>query len=357
MRVELHWREEDGVRLPMACWRPGPGYRMIASSVLGGGIGPRNWVLNAQVRGGYDRMDPAAHLIGLAAGLRLDGPGVGMLTAAQVTDLVQRADEDVTAIATTGLRVPTWAAAPADAADPELKPVHVPRTINIVVEVPVPLTDAALVNAVVTVTEAKTQAVLEAGFAGTGTASDAVCVACRDNSKMRAEEFAGPRSSWGARIGRAVYAAVLDGATAYKATLLAADGPSAGRFTQPQLHPAGNRIELERDGAVHRGLGSGEVHAAAHPAVPRIAHRQGNAAKTLVSFDKMLAFAHHSWLAGSQSQRDAVYSLGGHPPVRAVLKAQLVDFPDHPRIPVPPQHDRVRVGNGHQHSGAPGQPG
>jgi adenosylcobinamide amidohydrolase len=219
MRVEVHWREEDGVRLPMACWRPGPGYRMIASSVLGGGIGPREWVLNAQVSGGYDRMDPVAHLTGLAAGLGLTGPGVGLLTAAQVTDLVQRSDQDVAATVTTGLRVPTWAAAAAGVADPELKPVHVPRTINIIVEVPVPLGDAALVNAIITATEAKTQAVLEAGFAGTGTASDAVCVACPDNSKKRAEEFAGPRSRYGARIARAVYAAVLDGATAYRATL------------------------------------------------------------------------------------------------------------------------------------------
>ncbi|HEY1624460.1 MAG TPA: adenosylcobinamide amidohydrolase [Streptosporangiaceae bacterium] len=222
MRVDLHWRQEDGVQLAMACWHPGPGYRMIASSVLGGGTGPREWVLNAQVRGGYDRMDPAQHLAELAAGLGLTGPGVGMLTAAQVTELVQRRDADVEATVTTGLRVPTWAAAPADAEDPELRPVHVPRTINIIVEVPVPLTDAALVNAVMTATEAKTQAVLEAGFRGTGTASDAICVACGDpddNSKKQVEEFAGPRSRYGARIARAVHAAVLDGARAYKALL------------------------------------------------------------------------------------------------------------------------------------------
>jgi adenosylcobinamide amidohydrolase len=219
MRVELHWRDEDGIRLPMACWRPGPGYRMIASSVLGGGIGPRDWVLNAQVRGGYARMDPAAHLAGLAESLGLTGAGAGMLTAAQVTDLVQRSADDVDVTVTTGLRVPTWAAAPAGAEDPELKPMidpaRLPGTINILVEVPVPLTDAALVNAVITATEAKTQAVLEAGFAGTGTASDAVCIAARVCGE-RAEEFAGPRSRYGARIARAVYAAVLDGARAYQ---------------------------------------------------------------------------------------------------------------------------------------------
>ena len=170
MRLELHWRSEDGIRLPMALWRPGPGYQMISSSIVGGGLGPREWVLNAQVAGGYDRIDPVAHLADLAAGLGLSGPGIGLLTAAQVTAVVQRDDEGAHVAATVGLRVPTWAAAPPGSADPELAPVRRPGTINIVVSVPVPLSDAAFVNAVVTATEAKTQAVLDAGFACTGTA-------------------------------------------------------------------------------------------------------------------------------------------------------------------------------------------
>jgi adenosylcobinamide amidohydrolase len=186
---------------------------MISSGVLGGGIGSREWVLNAQVPGRYARTDPARHLMELAGLLGLAGPGVGMLTAAQVTGLVTRSDEGAEASATTGLRVPTWAAAPGGAADPELAP----GTINIIVTVPVPLTDAALVNAVITTTEAKTQALLDAGFPGTGTATDAVCVAAPASPGGAGEDFAGPRSAWGARIARAVHAAVLAGATAYRA--------------------------------------------------------------------------------------------------------------------------------------------
>src|SRR5580658_2015217 len=78
MELELHWRSEDGLRLPMALWRPGPGYQMISSGIVGGGLGPREWVLNAQVAGGYDRTDPVVHLADLAAGLGLSGPGVGL---------------------------------------------------------------------------------------------------------------------------------------------------------------------------------------------------------------------------------------------------------------------------------------
>jgi adenosylcobinamide amidohydrolase len=210
MRLDLTWRAEDGLDLPMALWRPGPGYRMISTGVLGGGLGPREWVLNAQVPGGYARTDPAEHLRELARGLHLTGPGIGLLTAAHVADLVQRQDERVHAAATVGLRVPTWAAAPPEGAGPELA-----GTINVIVALPVPLTDAAFVNAVITATEAKAQAVWEAGFAGTGTATDAVCVAAPTDTRTTEVEFTGPRSVWGARIARAVHAAVRDGAARY----------------------------------------------------------------------------------------------------------------------------------------------
>jgi adenosylcobinamide amidohydrolase len=132
-----------------------------------------------------------------------------------VTGVVQREDEGVHAAATVGLRVPTWAAVPPGPADRELVPAWRPGTINIIVSVPVPLRDAAYVNAVMTATEAKTQAVLEAGFRAIGTATDAICVAAPVAGDPA--DFAGPRSLWGARIARAVHAAVHAGAVRYRA--------------------------------------------------------------------------------------------------------------------------------------------
>jgi adenosylcobinamide amidohydrolase len=215
MQVEMRWHRQDGMRLPVALWNPGPGYRMISSGVTGGGIGPREWVLNAQVPAGYSRTDPAVHVAELATSLRLEGEGVGLLTAARVTDGVQREDEGVRVAATVGLRVPAWAAVPSGPADREPIAAWQPGTINIIVSVPVPLRDAAYVNAVMTATEAKSQAVLEAGFRATGTASDAVCIAAPAAGEP--EDFAGPRSLWGARIARAVYSAVHAGAVRYRA--------------------------------------------------------------------------------------------------------------------------------------------
>lgn len=194
---------EQGREWPLLVWAPGPGVRMVSSAVLGGGIGERGWVLNAQVPPGYDRLDPVDHLRELAAGAGLAGPGVGLMTAATVADLRRAADGGVRAVVTAGIGVRGWAAAPGDGG------VTAPRpgTINIIVSVPVPLTDAALVNAVATATEAKVQALVELGADASGTPTDAVCVAAPTPEGTEAEPFAGPRSRWGARLARAVHAA------------------------------------------------------------------------------------------------------------------------------------------------------
>ena len=70
--------------------------------------------------------------------------------------------------------------------------------------------------AVQTATEAKAQALADAGVAArnhdgpaTGTATDSVCVTARPGAT---EPFAGPMSAPGAAIARCVHAAVLEGA-------------------------------------------------------------------------------------------------------------------------------------------------
>nr|WP_246335241.1 adenosylcobinamide amidohydrolase [Spinactinospora alkalitolerans] len=217
MKLTTHYREEGGRLLSALVWDAGPGWRMVASGVLGGGIGDRSYVVNAQVDGDYRRTDPARHLSEIAAAAGESGRGVGMLTAADVERARFAVDGGVEAVATVGLGRPTWAAA-----EPELDearigaspPVQRPGTINIIVAVPAPLSDAALVNAATTATEAKVQALLEAGYPCTGTASDAVCVAAlaSDTCTAPIEAFGGPRSRWGARTARAVRAAVHQGA-------------------------------------------------------------------------------------------------------------------------------------------------
>ncbi|MGY3200105.1 adenosylcobinamide amidohydrolase [Streptomyces sp. TE5632] len=213
LRPRCLTRVEDGERLHALLWIPGPGLRMISSAVLGGGIGERAWVLNAQVSHGYRRTDPDRHLAALASGAGARGPGVGLMTAADVSAYAHAHDGGAEAVVTSGIKVRGWAAAPAVGTDGTggTDRTGVPGTINIVVAVPVPLSDAALVNAVATATEAKVQALLEAGHDCSGTPTDAVCVAARVPCPgEEPQAFAGPRSLWGARLARAVHRAVRE---------------------------------------------------------------------------------------------------------------------------------------------------
>lgn len=203
--VERVVRSEDGERWGALLWRAGAGWRMVSSAVLGGGIGERGWVLNAQVPHGYRRTDPERHLAEIAAAAGESGPGVGLMTAADVGAYGEGRDGGVTAVATVGLGVHGWAAAPAG----RVPSPTAPGTVNILVVVPAALTDGALVNAVATATEAKVQALLRAGYDCSGTPTDAVCVAARTPGRGEPHAFAGPRSLWGARLARAAHAAVL----------------------------------------------------------------------------------------------------------------------------------------------------
>lgn len=205
LHPQLRSHKEAGRQWPVLVWRAGEPLRTIASAPHGGGLGLRRWVINAQVPSSYSRRDPDHHLRKLGVSCGLPGRGVGMLTAADVRSVRCEADGGVSVAATVGLGHPTWAAAPAVAGS-----VPVVGTINLVVFVPECLSEAALVNAVGTATEAKAQALWELGVPATGTASDAACIACPDAG--RPALFGGPRSQWGSRLARAVHAAVLEGA-------------------------------------------------------------------------------------------------------------------------------------------------
>jgi adenosylcobinamide hydrolase len=204
----LTTRREGGEDVPLLAWRLPAPMLAVSSAPLGGGIGPREWVLNATVPMSYARDDPDAHLLSLAADLGLRGPGVGHLTGVDVARRVRAADDGAVVWATVGLGAPIQAAADCSDAPAAGRP----GTVNVIAFLPVRLSEAALVNAVITVTEAKVQALAALGLAATGTATDAVTVLCPPTGP--AEQYGGPRSRWGASLARAAYAAVMDPAAA-----------------------------------------------------------------------------------------------------------------------------------------------
>jgi len=236
--VELHVRDEDDLLLPFLVWRFASPMQVISSASVGGGVGARSWLINAQVKPWYDRLDLEAHIGELAHAAGLDaGQGVGMLTAANVATGFDADSEGVTVRASVGIHQPVWAAAPpssprhapagvvvevvepdADVGDRGAEPAERVGTINVVAFVPVPHTDAALVNLATTATEAKAQAMVEAGLEGTGTITDTVTIVTplpsaldRGSSDGALALFGGPRSMWGAPLARAVHAAVAAG--------------------------------------------------------------------------------------------------------------------------------------------------
>jgi adenosylcobinamide amidohydrolase len=187
-----------------------PSEMLAASTALyGGGVGPRNWVLNAEVPSDYRRTDVHQHVVEIVDSLKLEGQGIGMLTAARIRRYQQAVEEGVEVEATIGLSHPTWAASNDDSS------IALPKvgTVNIVVFLPVRLEDGALLNALTTATEAKSQALWDARIPATGTASDALCILCPLDGET--QQFAGPRSLWGSRLARAVHRAVLTGAQAW----------------------------------------------------------------------------------------------------------------------------------------------
>lgn len=192
-------REVDGA--PVLVWRLDKPWLALSSAVLGGGLGERHWVVNATVANTYAREDPDRHLAEIAAALGLAGPGLGFLTAVDVREVVHRVDSGVHVSVTTGIGAhPTWAAGPA------VVPERV-GTINAVCWLPRRLSEAAMVNAVATVAEAKAQALREAAVPGTGTPTDSIALLCPPAGDP--EAFGGPRSPVGGALARAVHGAIL----------------------------------------------------------------------------------------------------------------------------------------------------
>ena len=153
----------------------------ISSGLCGGGIQRLKSIVNMHVIKGYDNPDPIADLENFVRRSGVDGPYIGMMTAAYIYEAelsVQTAgDLRVCAITTAGL---------SNAICAGVSPPVVlrPGTINTILLVDAALSESAMVNAVITATEAKTgllhaldQRTAE-GDPATGTSTDAIVVAC-----------------------------------------------------------------------------------------------------------------------------------------------------------------------------------
>ena len=191
---------------------------VLGSAVVGGGMGATREILNVHVDDQYDGKQPEDDLAVVAADLGIVGPFVGLMTAAY-TEFARSAVESsagvtVAAVVSVGLSNTSNAGVTPpigrDPADEARAPDA--GTINIVLLTDARLTPAAMVNLVITATEAKTMLLAEwsvrtpEGDPASGTSTDTVVVACTD----RGEElcYAGPATPVGWSAARAVRAAM-----------------------------------------------------------------------------------------------------------------------------------------------------
>jgi adenosylcobinamide hydrolase len=201
--------DDGGGRPAAALWKQFDGTRRACSTALfGGGMVRIGWVVNATVSASYFHPDPLAHARGIPVELGMEGDGACMLTAVDVAINARWAEEQgVIAMATAGISSMCQAAAPAVPFGPGSQGHHA-GTINIVLEMPVAMSPAAMVNLVMTATEAKAQYFAESGHAATGTPTDAIVVVCPDRAHASDSEYGGPRSRWGSVAARVVLAAL-----------------------------------------------------------------------------------------------------------------------------------------------------
>ncbi len=164
----------------------------ISSGILGG-WGYVNFLFNHCVKNN-ELWNPAEYIKSIAKRFKMD-TYFGLLTAVSMDKLSVKKEKDVTVFTTAGLRNP----------NEELKI----GTINIIVVVDADVKRSAMINAIITATEAKSMALFEEGYNFTGTNTDAVIVSktCR---KGRVYEYAGASSVLGRKIWNCVKKSVKE---------------------------------------------------------------------------------------------------------------------------------------------------
>jgi iron complex transport system ATP-binding protein len=222
-----HWRQPAIIRsMPAAL--PIPGIHLhthpeaahlhsqellttLSSSFFGGGFRRVRHILNAQVAEDYGSDNPAADLRAIAARCGVTDAFVGLLTAVPLRDARMVCAEEA------GLRVAlllTAGVGNATSAGISQPFACGPGTINTIVLLDARLTRGAMVNAVLTLTEAKTAVLQEMGVRtpdgalATGTSTDTVTVAM--TGRGPAHPYAGPATLPGWLIARTLRQALKE---------------------------------------------------------------------------------------------------------------------------------------------------
>lgn len=194
--------------------------RTICSTPWGGGFGYHSVLVNRQVPKNFLTDDPVEEMHQFLKSVGPEEKSIaGLMTSAWIKDVghssLSIGELSVSSWVTAGFSNRTRAGLTLD----ESK--LYPGTINLIVVIDGHLTDAAMVNAVITATEAKAAALqeldirLSTGELATGTSTDAIVIGCTGHSSER--NYAGTATQLGFLVGKTVYEALMETGRKYLA--------------------------------------------------------------------------------------------------------------------------------------------
>jgi adenosylcobinamide hydrolase len=182
---------------------------VLSSAVVGGGLCRARDIVNVHVDKHYDGASPKDDLAAFADSCGIVGAFVGLMTAActEHARAVSESRDGITVVAVVSVGLTNTSNA---GITPPLAASA--GTINAILLVDAELTPSAMVNAVITATEAKTMTLAEwdvrtsDGDPASGTSTDSVVVACvQDGAGL---SYAGPATTVGWLVARTVRAAI-----------------------------------------------------------------------------------------------------------------------------------------------------
>lgn len=180
------------------------------STGVDGGMREVSTLLNSTVSKDFSNENPLEYIQDILSKKGYSNDAFGLLTAVNMTHLCVLRYDFVTVFVTAGV------------SNPNPDPTK-PHTINIIAVSDEELSDAALLETIITVTEAKAHALRLLGRDFTGTTSDAVIVACKKSGNPHT--YAGTATPVGERVYSAVLKGVVEAINRHEKTVLR-DKPS-----------------------------------------------------------------------------------------------------------------------------------
>lgn len=193
------------VHLPFRC-------KVLSSTLMGGGFTETDTIFILEVKMGYDHPRPMEDLESVCRKYGLPQDSVGFMTAADVKRVItvkrdQLNGKRAIAVVTAGTTNAVYAGERLPQEIIDLLPEHKAGTINIIALLDSPIEDCGMAGAIITMTEAKTAALMDMNVKGTGTTSDAVAVACPLGP---GDKYCGPATDAGMLMARTVREAVAE---------------------------------------------------------------------------------------------------------------------------------------------------